>query len=191
MWIVSGQAGIQIRLLDLKIYAIVHFRVCSCCPMTALQAQEDSSHISVTLLCKLNVLSTFRCTSVGSLSTWITLPQFADVPLQVCHLGQITELPVWCDKHSKAPSMQALNLGQTLEVDRSKSLSCRHLPTKAFPVGPVPFAFEEDVTYIFPHKLRAFLWPGHSKQEVGFGLLSVPELEWTSEELLMGRMLIT
>lgn len=91
--------------------------------------------------------------------------------------------------------MKALNLGWTLEVERSQYLSCRRrLPSKAFPVGPLHFAFEEDVTYLFPHKLRVFLFfflLGHSKQAVVFILPSAPEMEWTFEELFMGRMLIT
>ena len=90
--------------------------------------------------------------------------------------------------------MKALNLGQTLEVERSRYLSHRHLPQETFPVGPVYSAFEEDVTYIFLHKLRAFFFPfllGYSKHAFAFSLLSAPELEWTSEELFMGRMLIT
>lgn len=93
--------------------------------------------------------------------------------------------------------MKALNFSQTLEVERSRYLSRRHLPQETFPVGPVHSAFEKDVTYIFLHKLRAsffFFFPfllGYSKQAFVFSLLSAPELEWTSEELFMGRMLIT
>ena len=52
------------------------------------------------------------------------------------------------------------------------------------------------MTYIFLRKLRAFFFffsflLGYSKQAFAFSLLSAQELEWTSEELFMGRMLIT
>lgn len=52
--------------------------------------------------------------------------------------------------------MEAVHLNQTPEVAKSTSLSCRHLPPNAFPVGPVYFTFKEDVTYIFLDKSRAF-----------------------------------
>lgn len=145
------------KFLTQKSVLVVHFRVSCCCPMTALQVQEDSSHISVTLLCKLNVLSTFSCTSMGSLSIgirsspslWTSL--FTSVTQDRSHCSL-------CGLTSEAPSVKALNLGQTLEVERSRYLSHRHLPQETFPVGPVYSAFEEDVTYIFLHKLRAFFF---------------------------------
>lgn len=88
--------------------------------------------------------------------------------------------------------MKALHLSQTLEVERSKSLSRRHFPLNAFPVGPVPIALKEDVTYIFLHKLRAFFFfPGRFNQAGVCCLPSAPKLEWTLEELFMGGMLIT
>lgn len=98
---------------------------------------------------------------------------------------------MWSDKHGKAwGALKALNPGQTLEAEKSKPLSYRHLPWNAFQGGPVHFAFEEDVTYIFLHKLRAFFVRPFQAGSV-FSLPSAPELEWTFEELFMGRMLIT
>lgn len=87
--------------------------------------------------------------------------------------------------------MKALNLSQTLEAEGSKPLFCR-TPPNTFPVGPVHIAFQEDVTYMFPHKLRAFFFsPGLFNQAGMSCLPSAPELEWTLEELFMGGMLIT
>lgn len=194
MWVVSGQAGIQkICFLDSKICACCPLQSLGCCcPMTALQGQEDSSHISVTLPCKLNVL-VLNCTSMGSLSTgipssaslWTSL--FTSVP-RTDHTALCV---VW--QAQRSPSVKALNLGQTLEVERSRSLPSHHLPQETFPVGlPVYSAFE--TWHIFLHKLRAFFFFLFARLfQVGIcvGLLSAPELEWTSEELFMGRMLIT
>lgn len=131
-----AKLGFTYVSLTQKTVLVVHFRVSCCCPMTALQVQEDSSHISVTLLCKLNVLSTFSCTSMGSLSTgipsspslWTSL--FTSVTQDRPHCSL-------CGLTSEAPSVKALNLGQTLEVERSRYLSRRHLPQETFPVGPV------------------------------------------------------
>lgn len=50
------------------------------------------------------------------------------------------------------------------------------------------------MTKIFLHKLRAFFFcflPGHFNQAGVLSLPSATELEWTFEELFMGRILIT
>lgn len=190
MSIVGGQGGIQAHLLDFKIYAIVHLSLFLLPHDSRSYLKRQLSYLSNSSL-QVKHAEYFQL-YISELSLHLDHPpQFVTVPLQVCHLGQITELSVWSDKCRKAPSMKALNLGQTLEVERSKSLSCRHLPPNAFLVGPIHFAFKKDVTYIFPNKLRAFFLPGHSKQAGTFGLPSTAELEWTFEELFMGRMLIT
>lgn len=148
---------IQTHLLDFKIYAIVHLNLFLLPHDSPSNLRRQLSYLSKSLL-QVKHAEYFQL-YLSELSLHLDHPpQFVTVPLQVCHLGQITELSVWSDKHRKTPSMKALNLGQTLEVERSKSLSCHHLPPNAFPVEPIHFAFEEDVTYVFPHKLRAFFF---------------------------------
>lgn len=90
--------------LTQKSVLVVHFRVSCCCPMTALQVQEDSSHISVTLPCKLNVLSTFELPSMGSLSTGIPHPPVCEHPLFTSVTQDRSLLSVWSDKHNEAPA---------------------------------------------------------------------------------------
>lgn len=155
MCIVSGWAGIQTLHLDFKTYVAAHFTVCCCGLMTALQIWENHFLISVT--CKLSTLRTLK------LRLWVLSPPgrpplFVNVPLQVRHLGQITELSVWSDKPSETPSMKALTLHLTLEVERNKSLSSCYLPPDVFPMGPLHFSSKEDMTCIFLHKLRAFFF---------------------------------
>jgi hypothetical protein len=62
-------------------------------------------------------------------------------------------LCVW--QTQKIPSMKVLHLSHTLGVERNKSLSFCYLCP--LPHRTCHFAFKEDVTYIFLHKLRAFI----------------------------------
>lgn len=158
MWVVSGQAGIQICFLDSKI--------CACCPLQSqLLLSHDSpssprrqlSYLSDSPL-QIKRTEYFQLYFHGFPLHWDPLiRQFVNIPLHICHPGQITLLSVWSDKHSEAPAWRLLISVRLLKL-RGADLSCHHLLQETFPVGPVYSAFEEDVTYIFLHKLRAFFF---------------------------------
>lgn len=116
--------------------------------------------------------------------TWVPLLHFVCVILGgpqslLCH-----------PRRTANPQRERLCLSCALGVERKQIFLLLPPSPKCLLCGTHHFAFEENVTYVFLYKLRAFS-PGYCTQEGVERPPSAPEMEWTFEELFMGGMLIT